>query len=126
MRRFRFAQTLAAEVGATQLRVWVAASFHERLLGLAWLPGIPPCRGLLIPACAAVHTWGMRFALDIAFLEWPPAPHGPLLSLRESVPPRRVERIARPVRHTAVLEVSAGILEAGYPAVTFKSCLRAT
>jgi uncharacterized protein len=126
MRRFRFAQTLAAEVGGRELRVWVAASFPQRLLGLAWLPGIPACRALLIPNCAAVHTWGMRFPLDIAFLEWPPPAHGSLLRVHAAVPPRRAERIARAAGRTAVLEAPAGTLAPGYPAVTFKSCLRAT
>jgi hypothetical protein len=68
----------------------------------------------------------MRFPLDIAFLEWPPAPPCSPLSLREAVPPRRAVRMARPARGTAVLEAPAGTLAAGYPGVTFKPCPRAT
>ena len=72
MRRFRFARTLVVEAGGLELSAWVAESFAQRLLGLAGLPAIPARRGLLIPGCASVHTWGMRFAIDIAFLAWPP------------------------------------------------------
>ena len=125
MRRFRFAQTLVADAGAGELRLWVARSFPQRLLGLAALRSIPPHRGLLIPGCAAVHTWGMRFPLDIAFLEWPPPPAWTVVSVRTGVPPCRTERIARPARRTAVLEAPAGTLGPGFPGVTFKPCLRA-
>jgi hypothetical protein len=38
------------------------------LLGLALLPRHSAGPGLLIPRCASVHTFGMRFALDIVFL----------------------------------------------------------
>jgi hypothetical protein len=46
----------------------VAVGIRARLFGLALLDleAAPP--GLLIPRCAAVHTFGMRFALDIYFL----------------------------------------------------------
>ncbi len=124
MRRFRFAQTLVAEVGEGELLVWVARSPRQRLLGLAGLTGIPAGRALLIPNCAAVHTWGMRFRLDIVFLEWPPARVSTFLTLREAVSPRRAERVARPPRRTAVLEAPAGALGAGCTAVTFRPCLR--
>ena len=71
------------------LAAWAAESYGLRLAGLAWLDALPPGRGLLIPRCAAVHTWGMRFALDVAFAEWPPAPGSGVLRLEEEVGPRR-------------------------------------
>ena len=40
-----------------------------RLLGLALLRDLPPDRALLIPGCRSVHTFGMRFALDVVFLD---------------------------------------------------------
>jgi hypothetical protein len=46
----------------------VAVSFRARLLGLALLDREAAGPGLLIPRCASVHTFGMRFALDIYFL----------------------------------------------------------
>jgi uncharacterized protein len=50
-------------------RVPVAATPLSRLLGLAFLDR--PCagEGLLLTRCRAVHTFGMRFALDLVFLD---------------------------------------------------------
>jgi uncharacterized protein len=47
----------------------VATGFRARLLGLALLDREAAGPGLLIPRCAAVHTFGMRFALDVYFLD---------------------------------------------------------
>ena len=47
----------------------VAVGFRARLMGLALLDREAAGSGLLIPRCAAVHTFGMRFALDVLFLD---------------------------------------------------------
>jgi uncharacterized membrane protein (UPF0127 family) len=64
----------------------VAVGPRARLLGLAHLDRATASCGLLIPRCASVHTFGMRFALDLFFL----AADGELLSVRASVPPHRI------------------------------------
>jgi uncharacterized membrane protein (UPF0127 family) len=46
----------------------VAVGFRARLTGLALLGREEAGPGLLIPRCAAIHTFGMRFALDVLFL----------------------------------------------------------
>ena len=131
MRRFRFARSLTLEGEEQSLALWVADSFSQRLVGLAGPARIPAGRGLLIPRCAAVHTWGMRCAVDIAFVEWPPAPDCPVLRLCEAVRPRRQARFAgRAARRTAAIEARAGTLRAlGMAAagatVNFRSCPRA-
>ncbi|MEA2412847.1 MAG: uncharacterized protein QOC77_3408 [Thermoleophilaceae bacterium] len=51
------------------LVVHAAVSIRARLLGLAWLREVPPGHALLIPRCRSVHTFGMRFPLDIVFLD---------------------------------------------------------
>jgi hypothetical protein len=51
------------------IEVPVAIGFRARLLGLAMLPRERAGRGLLIPRCRSVHTFGMRFALDLVFLD---------------------------------------------------------
>jgi hypothetical protein len=51
------------------VRVFLARSFRARLLGLAWLRSLPADCVLLIPGCRSVHTFGMRFALDVTFLD---------------------------------------------------------
>jgi uncharacterized membrane protein (UPF0127 family) len=66
----------------------VATSLPSRLLGLALLSRQRAGPGLLIPRCSSVHTFGMRFALDLVFLN----AEGRVIELRRGVPPRRVIR----------------------------------
>jgi uncharacterized protein len=49
--------------------VRVAVSPPSRLLGLVRLEPDRVGGGLLIPRCRSVHTFGMRFRLDILFLD---------------------------------------------------------
>ena len=63
----------------------VAIGVRARLLGLALLDREMAGPGLLIPRCASVHTFGMRFALDVYFL----GPGDGILDLRRAVQPRR-------------------------------------
>jgi uncharacterized membrane protein (UPF0127 family) len=83
------------------MEILVARSRRLRLLGLALRGRPPPARALLIPRCRSVHTLGMRFALDLVWLDR----HGRVLGIDESVPPWRV-RSRRDA--AAVLEVPAG------------------
>ncbi|HVY76873.1 MAG TPA: DUF192 domain-containing protein, partial [Solirubrobacterales bacterium] len=85
----------------------VAAGFRARLLGLALLPRERVGAGLLIPRCASVHTFGMRFALDLYFLDGA----GRVLCVHRGVPPRRLRR-CRGAR--AVLEIPSA--QGGEPA----------
>lgn len=51
------------------LRLFAANGFRARLLGLSRLDAIPAGSALCIPRCAAVHTYGMRFPLDLVWLD---------------------------------------------------------
>jgi uncharacterized protein len=64
----------------------VAKDFRTRLLGLSHRDRSEAGPGLLIPRCSSVHTFGMRFPLDIYFLD----ADGRVISMRRAVPPRRV------------------------------------
>jgi uncharacterized protein len=64
----------------------VAEDFRTRLRGLAWRERSQAGPGLLIPRCSSVHTFGMRFPLDVFFLD----AEGRVLAVRRRVPPRRV------------------------------------
>jgi uncharacterized membrane protein (UPF0127 family) len=64
----------------------VAVGRRSRLLGLAHLQRAEAGAGLLIPRCSSVHTFGMRFELDLVFLD----PRGRALALQARVPPRRL------------------------------------
>ena len=46
-----------------------AVSAWERMRGLLGCSGLGPGAALLIERCGAVHTVGMRFALDLVFLD---------------------------------------------------------
>ncbi|OJU83133.1 MAG: hypothetical protein BGO11_08645 [Solirubrobacterales bacterium 70-9] len=63
----------------------VAVDFRARLLGLAFLDRAESGPGLLLPRCSSVHTFGMKFALDVYFL----GPDDTILSARRAVPARR-------------------------------------
>ncbi len=78
----------------------VATSFAARLLGLSHLSREEAGPGLLIPRCSSVHTFGMRFALDLVFLDRAGRP----CSVRRRVPPRR---LAFDRRASSVLELPA-------------------
>jgi uncharacterized protein len=66
-------------------KIPVATTFRSRLLGLAHLDREEAGQGLLIPRCASVHTFGMRFALDVYFLDSAGEP----LAVRRGIPARR-------------------------------------
>lgn len=81
--------------------VRVATGSRARLLGLAQLDREEVGTGLLIPRCSSVHTFGMRFALDLYFL----GGRGEVVIARRAVPPRR---LAFCRRASAVLELPTG------------------
>ncbi len=50
------------------LRVRVADSAWSRLVGLLGCAGLPAGQGILIRPCSSVHTFGMRFPIDVVYL----------------------------------------------------------
>jgi uncharacterized membrane protein (UPF0127 family) len=94
----RFRRLPTAEVASH--RVPVAVTFLSRLLGLALLRPGRAGEGLLIPRCRSVHTFGMRFALDVCFLDRRGGP----VSMRAGVP---ANRVLRESGAEAVLELPA-------------------
>jgi uncharacterized membrane protein (UPF0127 family) len=77
----------------------VAGGFRERLIGLAWRR-TPPAQGLLLPRTRSVHTVGMRFPLDLHWLDR----EGAVVRVDRAVPPRRVRTC---LRARSVVEVPA-------------------
>ena len=59
----------APEILILGVAVPVAVRRATRMLGLAHLDPAPDGRGLLIPGCRSVHTFGMRFAIDVHFID---------------------------------------------------------
>jgi uncharacterized protein len=78
----------------------VARCFRDRLLGLAWTRS-PRAAALLLPRCRSVHTFGMRFALDLFWVD----ARGEIVRVDRKVPPWRVRSCADA---RCVIEVPAG------------------
>src|SRR4051812_49812670 len=83
------------------LRVFEARSVRTRGRGLAGLSSLPASDGLHIAPCRSVHTFGMRFALDLIWLDRA----GRVVRVDTAVPPRRLRTC---LRARSVLEVRAG------------------
>ena len=83
------------------LRVAEATTRRARALGLARLDALPDDQALRIPRCRSVHTFGMRFALDLVWL----GPDGDVVRVDRAVPPRRLRTC---LRARAVVECAAG------------------
>ena len=62
-------QGLPARHLAGGLRVAEAATRRARLMGLAGLSTLSADQALLLPRCRSVHTFGMRFAIDVVFVD---------------------------------------------------------
>lgn len=85
-------------------RCLVAATALTRLTGLLGRSGLEPGEGLLLRPASSIHTFFMRFPIDVVFL----SRQGEVLKVAERVPPWR----ARSCRHSyAVLELAAGEAE---------------
>jgi uncharacterized protein len=82
-----------------ELGTHVARGFRERLVGLAWSRS-PRAAALLLPRCRSVHTFGMRFPLDLYWLD----SRGEIVRVDRGVRPWRVVRCARA---RSVVEVPA-------------------
>ena len=83
---------------------FVANHFKDRMLGLLSLPPLQRGEGLLIERCRSVHTFGMRYAIDVAFIS-----HNYLvIKVLRSVTPRRITSFVW--RAARVLELPAGTL----------------
>jgi uncharacterized membrane protein (UPF0127 family) len=67
------------------LRVLEAEGWAERTRGLARRDELPAAEALHIPRCRSVHTFGMRFALDLVWLDGA----GRAVRVDRDVPPRR-------------------------------------
>ncbi len=98
-------RTLSLHRGAQCLvpRVRHARHWHQRLFGLLALPPLGEGEGLLIEPCASIHTFGMRYPLDLLFLSG----NHQVLGWREHLAPWRVASFGG-ARST--LELAAGAL----------------
>ena len=90
--------------GAPPWTCLVAASWRERARGLLGRDGLDAGVCMLLRPCGLVHTFGMRFALDLVFLD----ALGRVVKRARGVPPGRIRWGGRRAR--ATLEAQAGWL----------------
>lgn len=83
----------------------IAGSFRARMTGLIGRRALLPGSALLIPSCGSVHTFFMRFSLDLAFLDG----DGRVVRLVRNVPPFRI--VFGGMRAMTTIEFAAGWLK---------------
>ena len=83
------------------LRIAEARARAARMKGLARLDSLPRSAGLHIPGCPAIHTFTMRFPLDLIWLD----KRGQVVRVDRDVPPKRMKACRRA---RSVVEVNAG------------------
>ena len=82
--------------------VRAATRFFDRLRGLIWKRRLGRGEGLLLQPGGSVHTFGMRFAIDVLFLDQ----HYAVLDVCDNVAPNRMCLAPRGTR--ATLELRRG------------------
>jgi uncharacterized membrane protein (UPF0127 family) len=87
------------------LRIVEAATRAARLRGLARLDDLPSRVALHIPRCRSVHTFTMRFPLDLIWLD----ADGAVVRIDAGVPPRRLKSC---LRARSVIEARGGCADA--------------
>jgi len=86
----------------TGVRVQVADSFWQRLIGLLAHTVLGDDEGLLLVPCSGIHTLGMRFTIDVVFLDR----QNRVLGFADAVPPNRIR--SAPKGTFKVLEIAEG------------------
>jgi uncharacterized membrane protein (UPF0127 family) len=86
-------------------RADIADTASKSRTGLRGRAGLEPGEGLWIAVCEAVHTFGMRFPIDVVFLDRKKR----VVKMQANV---SRGRISFSLRANSVLELPAGTLEA--------------
>lgn len=89
----------------------VADTFFARLKGLLGKRKLAPGEGLWIKPCSSVHTFGMRFSIDVAFLDRDMQ----VVAVAKTLRPNRVSPFC--LKACSVLELPAGTLDASVTVV---------
>lgn len=90
--------------GTLAERAGVADRFWQRARGLLGRPSLADGDGLILRPCKAIHTWGMGYPIDVAFLDR----SGRVVASYERIGPNR--RTAWHSGADSALELPAGAL----------------
>lgn len=85
-------------------KVEVASTFFNRMKGLLHRDGFTTTNGLIITPCNYVHTFGMKFAIDIVFID----KNYRVIGFRTNV---KKNKIAGSINSKHTLELPAGKLQ---------------
>ena len=85
--------------------VEIADTRARRRRGLLGRSSLPAGSALILTPCHAIHTFGMQFAIDVAFVD----SDGRIRKVVRQLPPWRV---AAALRASTTIEFPAGALEA--------------
>ncbi|MDO8331312.1 MAG: DUF192 domain-containing protein [Fluviicoccus sp.] len=96
------------ETPAGYLQITPAVTFTRRLAGLLGARSLGRDEALLLYPCAGIHTLGMRFAIDVLFLDAGGLP----LQQQSCVLPWRL--VTAPPQTVMTLELAAGRLDRNY------------
>lgn len=83
----------------------IATSFIARSQGLLGRSGLRPDTGMLIDPCPSIHTWFMRFPIDVIFLDG----KNRVVGLRRNLKPWRM---AWSWRGAKTIELPVGVIAA--------------
>ena len=86
--------------------VFVAAGIFARIKGLIGRKSLPQGDALLLDPCNGIHTFGMRFPIDVLFLDR----NNVVVAIRKDLVPNRITPLFLAAKST--LELPAGIVEA--------------
>ncbi len=104
MRTMRVTNTERGVVLGTSVRL--ADRWWPRMRGFLGRPAPEPGEGLLLTPCQAVHMFGMRFSLDVVFLDR----DGVVVAVYEDLAPGKRTRVETKAIHA--LELPAGTVVA--------------
>lgn len=82
-----------------------ASDFLSRLAGLTGKRSMPPGSALVLMPCKSVHTFFMRFNVDVVFLD----KGGRVLRVIDDLPPSRISPVVRGSRK--VVELPGGTVK---------------
>ncbi len=86
-------------------RAALAKGLFERVKGLLGKNELKPGEALVIPNCNSVHTFFMRFPIDLIFLD----KRNNVVKIIRSMPPFRITKVY--FKASLVIELPSGILD---------------
>ena len=99
--------SLVTEPGASiATHVEIADNWWKRFKGLQFRRPLGKDHAILLRPCPSIHTFWMRFAIDVVFLDG----EGRVVDIRRHVRPWRA--VVPKARSVAVIEMTAGALPA--------------